>query len=132
MKSRALALAAALAVVVGLTAPATAADAAVKRPVAKVAAKKAVAKKPAAKKADPCSPAEVAKVYGVKPLVPAPAGLTYLTTRTAVDRGYNAGSPTPRRWVNYRGYQVWLSTAVCGTIYTHVYVYSDGKARPWV
>ena len=122
MKSRVLALAAALAAVVSLAAPASAADAAVKRPVAKVAVKKA----------DPCSPAAVAKVYGVKPLVPAPAGLTYLTTRTAVDRGYNAGSPTPRRWVNYRGYQVWLSTAVCGTIYTHVYVYSDGKARPWV
>ena len=122
MKSRLVALAAALAAVVSLAAPASAADAAVKRPVAKVAVKKA----------DPCSPAAVAKVYGVKPLVPAPAGLTYVRTDVLVDHGYNAGSPTPRRWVNYRGPQVWLATAVCGSIYRHVYVYSDGQGRPWV
>ena len=89
-------------------------------------AKAKVVKKAPARKADPCSPAEVAKVHGVKPFTD-PA-LTFVRTDTFADT--NPATPTPRRWANYRGPQVWLSTAVCGTVYRQVFVWK--RTTPWI
>lgn len=53
---------------------------------------------------------------------------TYVTTRTSPDY---SGRTDTRRWVNYRGPQVWLSTACGGTITTWVYQW-DGTAPNWM
>lgn len=104
---------------VGTTA--AAADAAPKAK-AKVV-KKAVAKKPVAKKADPCA-------QPARPVID-PTGLVYLTTRTTASTNPAHADTVAEQWVNYRGPQVWFSSAKCGVITTWVYAWA-GQPKPWI
>jgi hypothetical protein len=108
----------AVAALIGSTA---AADAAPKAK-AKVV-KKAVAKKAVVKKVNPCA----------QPARPAidPTGLVYLTTRTTASTNPRHADAVAEQWVNYRGPQVWFSSAKCGVITTWVYAWA-GQPKPWI